>query len=120
MLDLDMVIVHISLAGLERVGIDVAQDFKAVFRFAADGSERHCDGQSDHAGAGDPDAHGVLDDVAAEKQGNAVGQRAEQFRSLGHAQRYGRRLRASARGHHFALYQLDDLVSDRFVHRIED
>ena len=42
------------------------QDFQAEGGFAADGAEGGRDGQADHAGARDADAHAVLEDVAAD------------------------------------------------------
>ena len=98
---------------LDGFGCDVAQHLQLVLRASDRCPECHGDRKSDHPRAGDPDAHGVLEDVGAQPHRNPFGFRAQGFGGPGYAQRHGDGFGTSDGGDDLPLNQADDLFAFR-------
>jgi len=92
-------------------GRHIAQHFQPVLRTADERPERHGDRQADHPRTGDPNAHGVFEDIGAQAHGDLFGTRAEQFGGTRRAQRHGDGFGTPDGGHHFAVDEGDNTLS---------
>ena len=95
-------------AAPDGLGGHVAQHFELVFGTSDQRTQSHGDGQTDHAGAGNADAHGVLEDVGAQAHRDRLGQHAEQLGGARRAERHGNGFGAADGGNHLAADEVDD------------
>ena len=106
------------LALLHNIGSDTGEHLKAEFGTAGQHSESYGNRQADHAGAGNPDTHGVLDNVAAETTFHAlhgIARHAEQLGGTGGGEGNGHRFGTAHSGHNFALDKRQNTVFENFV-----
>ena len=99
---------NVAAAALDGLGGHVAQHFELVFGTSDQRTQSHGDGQTDHAGAGNADAHGVLEDVGAQAHRDRLGQHAEQLGGARRAERHGNGFGAADGGNHLAADEVDD------------
>ena len=107
-IDRDPLFGYIFFTLLDGLRVGIFQHFESVFRASDQGPEGHGDRQSDHPGPGNPDAHGVFEDVGAQAHDDPFGLSAQRFRGARRAQRHGDRFGAPDGGHHFAVDEVDD------------
>ena len=106
---------HITLGLFQILGSTIPQHLQPKTGLACNGPHGNCYRKSYHAScAGNPDSHGILQDVGTQVQVNIFGQTTQLLRSLGHAERNRHRLGTTNSRHHFTMKQGQHLLSILF------
>ena len=93
------------------------QHLQAALRVAMHDSHGHRYRQPYHAGAGDADTHGVLEDILAQSKLDSGGLTTQRLDSLGHTQCHGPRLGTSRRQQHLVPQNITYLLTEFLIHR---
>ena len=107
--DFDATFGYEALSLLYRLGGAVFKDFKLVGTFANEGAQGYCNGETGHAGAGNSDAHGVLEHIGAEFDVDFFGADAEGLCGVRCAKGDGYGLGAAHCRHDFFFNEVDNL-----------
>ena len=104
---LDAVLGRIRLGFLYILRRQVLQYLKTIIRVTALHGESHSDIEADHSGAGDTDAHGVLENIGAHLYADLRGAHGSVERAgLGHGQGHCNRLGTAEGGLHLPVQEL--------------